>query len=393
MDNTMAGYAIDMKPLMRVSKYGVRSIIGKMLDYSAKYEYTYTLDTEKCSSCLHCPLADSYNALQNTICEEKAKEIPNISVVSEASKRMKEIASSCAASSCPFCHVTKTYVNDRKRYNMYNEDYANRRLPKSMIRTYLYLFALPQEVLGGVHFIRDLSISLLSSELGLCVETVRRSIETLTAFHYITISHASSSESYNIIINDYDTMHLPASQGGTGYFTITASMMKEILSISNVNALRLELLRLLKCDDDSLHNVQISEYNLKDLRNIMPGHMNYPANYEKIIKEQPSLFVADVINGKLHFFLKNGYSLRISSDEFMMEYKDELIDFINELGLVITSDTFINICELTREYSITNIKISLSMLYSDYGDSWDEIKNFGALLRSYCRKNFIRPAA
>ena len=392
MDNTTE-YTIDMKPLMRISKYGVRSIIGKMLDYSAKYEYTYTLDTDKCTSCLHCPLADSYNSLRDTISEEKAKDTPDISIISKASKRMKEISSSCAASSCPFCHVTKTYANDRKRYNMYNEDYANRRLPKSMIRTYLYLFALPQEVLGGVHFIRDLSLSLLSSELGLCKETVRKSIETLSAFHYITISHASSSESYNIIINDYDTMHLPASQGGTGYFTITAPMMQKILSISNVNALRLELLRILKCDDDSLHDVQISEYKLKDLRNIMPGHMNYPANYEKIIKEQPSLFEADVIDGELQFYLKNGYSLRLSSDEFIKEYTDEIISFINELGLIVDSATFKNICELTREYSITNIKISLFMLYSDHKDSMDNIRNFGALLRTYCRKNFIRPAA
>lgn len=386
-------YVVDMKPLMRISKYGVRNIIGKMLDYSEKYEYTYTLDTTKCKELMHCPIAKEYESLKETIQAEKTKAVPDMAVIVDASERMKEIASSCAASHCSFCQVTKRYVNDRKRYNMYNENYANRRLPKSMIRTYLYLYSLPQEVLGGMHFIRDISIELLSSELGLCRATVTKSIETLSAFNYITVSHSSSHDAYNIIINDYDTMHLPASKGGTGYFTITSDMMRDILKISNVNALRLEILKLLKCDDDTLHNVSLSEYKIKDLGNIMPAHTNYPGLYQDINEKQPSLFISEVKDGKLHFSLKSGYSLRISSDDFIINSYDEIEAHVKIIGLNIDRITLLNVCELSREYTINNIKCSLSQLVADYKLSFSDIHNFGALLRTYCRKNFIRTAA
>ena len=105
-------YVVDMKPLMRISKYGVRNIIGKMLDYSEKYEYTYTLDTTKCKELMHCPIAKEYESLKETIQAEKTKAVPDMAVIVDASERMKEIASSCAASHCSFCQVTKRYVND-----------------------------------------------------------------------------------------------------------------------------------------------------------------------------------------------------------------------------------------------------------------------------------------
>lgn len=390
--NQIMHYEVDLKPLMRISKSGIRSIIGKMLDYSEKYEYSYTLDTQSCAA-LSCPLTNTYAELKASIAAEKAKECPDLSIIRTASDRMKDIASSCAASSCPFCHVKKTYINDRKRYNLYNEDFANRRLPKSMIRTYLYLYALPQEVLGDLHFIRDLSLSVLASQLHICLETAKRSIETLAAFRYITISHSSAMDSYNIIINDYDTMHLSAQQGGTGYFTLSADMMKKILSITNVNALRLEILKLLKSDDDSLHHTDTSEYKLKDLGNIMPAHTNYPGTYQKLQTHQPSLFLADIVDGRLHFTLKSGYDLRISSDAFIHSFWDEISEYTSALGFTFDSSLIMNICELTREYSITNIKKSLSLIRNDYADTYTSIVNFGALLRSYCRRNFIRPAA
>lgn len=393
----MAHFKVDMKPLIRISKSGVRNIIGKMLDYSEKYEYTYKLETNQCLEMMKCPIAKEYEELRKKIIHEKMISTPDMSVITKSKERMNEIASSCAASGCAFCHVTKKYLNDKKRYNLYNETYANRRLPKSMIRTYLYLYSLPQEVLGGVHFIRDLSVDILSSELGLCKETVKKSIETLSAFHYITVSHSSCCDTYHIIINEYDTMHLPAAQGGTGYFTITSEMMKQILSISNVNALRLEVLKLLKSDEDSFQNIDASEYKINDLKNIMPSHANYPALYKKVCDKQPSLFHSDINNGKLHFTLKNGYSLRINSTDFMMEFKDDITTFTMQLGMELSFDEIMNICELTREFTISNIKISLYTLYNDYKDriysQLYKIRNLGALLRTYCRKNFINHIA
>ena len=74
--NQIMHYEVDLKPLMRISKSGIRSIIGKMLDYSEKYEYSYTLDTQSCAA-LSCPLANTYAELKASIAAEKAKERPH----------------------------------------------------------------------------------------------------------------------------------------------------------------------------------------------------------------------------------------------------------------------------------------------------------------------------
>ena len=93
------------------------------------------------------------------------------------------------------------------------------------------------------------------------------------------------------------------------------------------------------------------------------------------------------------FTLKSGYDLRISSDAFIHSFWDEISEYTSALGFTFDSSLIMNICELTREYSITNIKKSLSLIRNDYADTYTSIVNFGALLRSYCRRNFIRPAA
>lgn len=79
---------------------------------------------------------------------------------------------------------------------------------------------------------------------------------------------------------------------------------EKILSITNVNALRLEILKLLKVMMIRCITQILPEYKLKDLGNIMPAHTNYPGTYQKLQTHQPSLFLADIVDGRLHFTLK-----------------------------------------------------------------------------------------
>lgn len=381
-----------MKPFIRISKSGIRSIIGKMLDYSEKIDYRYSINTDACSNQMKCPFANSYLDLKNQIEQERSKKMPDLNVIYDATQRMKDIASSCAAMGCPYSKVERIYTSDKKRYNLYNKDFANRRLPKSMIRTYLLLFSIPQETLGELHFIKNISVDVLASVLNVCKETARKSLETLAAFNYITLSHASSHGHYNIIIREYDSMHLPAEKGGTGYFTISSEMMHEILSINNVNALRLEILKLLKGDDDSLKSVNMSEYKIADLKNVMPSHTNYAYQYTKL-DSQPSLFHTTIIDNRLHFTLKSKYNLRICLDDYVVSLMDDFKQYTAALGLTLNSFQIENVCDLAREYTVNNIKSSLTKISIDFKDKFNSILNLGALLRSYCRKNFIKIAA
>lgn len=390
----------EMKPMIRISKSGIRSLVGKMLDYGIKYEYVTELDTDACGA-KNCPVYQKYRELSDELTEQLSKEEPDITSIRNIEAEIENLKSACSVSGCSNCHTKTMYYNDKKRYNLYQFNYASRRLPKSVIRTYLFLYSYPQEQLSKsirdregltTHFIKNMPVELLMSELGVCKETALKSLQILSSFNFITYSHADSYTSFNIILNEYDNMHLPAKKGGSGYFTLTSEMLKQILSISNVNSLRLEILKLLKYDDDTLHKVKLSEYRINDLKNVMPSHMNYQGKYQELEKDQPSLFHTNIIDGRLHFILKSGYSLHIDHEDYQLSFFDKIGKFLEEHKINISQCLLPDICSLTHEFTLQNIEKSLLLIKNDYQD-FNSITSFVALLRTYCQKNFLRLAS
>lgn len=380
---------LELKPISRISKTGIRSIIGKMLDYTVKYEYHYTLNEDTCQN-MCCPVFARYNELKTAIDTEQSKPEPDILRIKELTEKLTETAKSCASSGCHGANVKRVYLNDKKRYNLYQYAYANKRFPKSALKMYLLLYSIPQEILGTTHFIKDISADILASTLNIHKVTVKRTLEMLTAFNYITCSHASSSDSYNIIINDYDSMHLKASEGGAGYFTLTAEMVSSMLSISNVNAFRLEVLKLLKSDELSSSIIGSHTYSIHDLKNILPQHMNYEKAYVKINKE-PSLFSNGIANGKIHFMLKHGIELHTNIQQYTSAFYTYFKSFTESISLQLSDSVLNNICDLTTEYTKENISKSLQSILFDYKDRFNTIGSLGALLRAYCRRNICKP--
>jgi len=382
-------YQVELKPIVRVSKSGIRSIIGRMLDYGTKYEYHYTLNNETCSN-MRCPVFAKYNDIKSQITLEQEKDVPDLSRINELTNELNTIAKSCASSGCHGVSVKTVYLNDKKRYNLYQYAYANKRFPKSALKMYLLLYSIPQEMLGETHFIKDISIDVLATTLNIHKITARRTLDMLQSFNFITYSHASSSDSYNIIINNYDSMHLKAKEGGAGYFTLTSEMITNILSISNVNALRLEVLKLLKSDELSQSIVGSHTYQIRDLKNILPQHMNYENAYNKLHSE-PSLFVSNIMSGKLHFMLKKDVDLHIDINEYISKSYAYIKTAAELFSFKLSDETIHNLCSLTTEYTKENIKQALCSIAFAYKDRFDSIVSIGALVRFYCRQNIFKP--
>lgn len=396
----MTAYCIDFKPLIRIPKSRLRNIIGKMLNYTApKYSYIYDIKREQCAA-ISCPIYQKYTELEQQIQAEKSKSEPDFKLIDQLNSTKNNLTRQCSIAGCAFACRKKVYQNDKRQYNLYKSLYDSKRLPKSIIRTYILLYALPQEKLGDFHYIRDIDIDLIASTLGICRETALKSINALQSLDFITISHASSNTSFNVIIHDYDSMHLRASQGGNGYLTISDKMLTNLLKIKNVNALRFELLNLLKQDQDLLHNNQVSTHTIKDLRNIMPKHMCYAAYYRKLFSENEtqnesanSLFLLSIERKKIKLSLKGAYSLRYDPDAYSLSYETELHDYMHNLSAELDAFDILDVCNLTKEYQINNIKNSLLRIYQDYKSTFHTIKNFGALLRTYCRQGAIHQIA
>ena len=160
-------------------------------------------------------------------------------------------------------------------------------------------------------------------------------------------------------------MHLTAREGGSGYFTVSSSMMDTILSIKNVNALRLDLLWSLRSDDDSLHKKEHSSFVIKELKNVLPSHMAYSNRIEFYKKDTPSLFLFSVDKKKITFSLKGGLSFRISYDDYKLSFYDEIKAALSSLELPDSKELVLNLCELTSEFTLTNIRNSLKQIHID----------------------------
>lgn len=390
----MSNYTVELKPMIRLPKTAIRRLIGKQIDYVTRTERTYILDEHNCANARKCPIIAQYQTLKDTIALEKAKSEPDFSIIKDASNKMQEIAEQCHHFGCQFAAYKDTYYNDKKNYNLYQTRYSNNRLPKSAIKSYLFLASLPMELMGKqLHFIRNLSLDVISDKLNLCKETALKSLYVLSSFGFITLSHGNGYDCFNIIINDYDQMHLTAREGGTGYFTISSAMMETILSIKNVNALRLELLYTLRADDDSLMKKEHSHYVIMELKNIMPSHMAYSNRIIFYKKDTPSIFLSEVDKKHINFTLKDGLSLRVSSDEYILSFFDKMKDSLLSLNIESPDSLVLNLCELTREFTLKNILQALSNISNDYKNKMDSIRNFGALVRTYCLSSYISMVA
>lgn len=386
----MSSYTVELKPLIRLPKNAIRRLIGKQIDYVTRIERTYMLDEQSCTNIRKCPVAAQYQELRNTIALEKSKQVPDFSIIKDASDKMQAIAEQCHHSGCQYATYKDKYHNDKKNYNLYQVQYSDCRFPKSAVKSYLFLASLPMELLkNDLHFIRNLSLDVISDTLNICKETALKSLEILASFGFITLSHGNGYDRFNIILNDFDTMHLTAREGGTGYLTLTSSMMETIISIKNVNALRLELLYTLKADDDSLRKKEHSSYIIKELKNILPSHMAYSNRIVYYKQDAPSVFLSSIDKKTVSFSLKAEHSLRIDQDQYIISYFDTMKEHLISLDIKADVELVTNLCELTREFTLKNILQALRAIADDYKEDMYRIRNFGALVRTYCLSSYI----
>lgn len=383
---------MELRPLIRISKTTSRQVIGRMLSYEVPFEYFYVLDKPSCESA-ECPLYREYLAVSQSISLERKKDIPDLSFIRSQIYRLEDIKGQCAASGCSNIRLVKRYNNDEKKYHLYHKKYANRRMPKSAIRLYLLLFSIPQEMLGDTHFIRNISLHSLAETLEVAPATIRFALDLLKSFDYITYSHACDKNHFNIIINDYDNMHLSAKEGGSGYFTITSDMMREILGITNVNALRLQLLSILKLDDTvRIRDEYTDEFSVRDLKNILPSHMNYKNNYINVLSNQPSLFNYDIIDGKYVYAMKHNYSLRYNVLQFEHDRMNLIAETLQSDSIVLSADQALQVSRLTVEYTDSVIIQAVHIIHNDYLCKNKAVSSYGALLRHLCQSLFLSSA-
>lgn len=385
---------LQLRPLVRIGKAELRSILGKMLQYEQPYTNKIIFDHDACVA-KSCPTYCERSYILEQMEKERKSDEPDFTTMKDLRFRLKELEKNCAMGSCPNCTIKRKYNNDNKTFNFYANKYQCHRLPKTSVKLYLLLCAIPQEMLGqSTHFIHNINANVLADRLGCTTITVEKSLHILESFHYISLCHSLDKHTYNIIISGYDQLHLTAKKGGSGYITLTEDMISLFLKISNVNALRLELIKILKLDETTLITKERTDnYLIHDLKNILPQHMNYIGAYEKIQQGQVTVFDSHILDGRLYFTLKDTYKLKINIDDFQLNNLPAIKECLFDLNIEHDEVLALNIAELSTQYHISLIKEALVVLKAQYIDQNVKIRNTGGLIRILCQRLYMQSIA
>lgn len=374
-------------PIIRMEKSSLRTIIGKILSYSSPAKKQVI----RSASCLSCPEGSRYQKLAEECRMLMSGNRPDITEIKKTKGQMDSIDHMCAASGCSKCQVKTIYQNDKKDFHLYGSSNASfyHRMPKNAVRLFLLLYSLPQSLLGDTHFIRNLSAAKAAEYLSCTVSTVKRSMEALEASGYITFSHAADLSHFNIILTHYDTMHLPAAKGGSGYLSFERNTLDSLLAIKNVNQLRFELLCLLRYDNAQCTSPEDEipvweNYSFHDLKNMLPSHMNYRAKFEHMSGSPDTLFYHYISGKRIYFSLKEEFSLRFDYGKLASANCVCLRECFKEIGLSIQEEDLLSLSKMATQFDISLILQCTSEILKQRRFGPD-IRNLPGLVRRLCQ--------
>lgn len=243
---------------------------------------------------------------------------------------------------------------------------------------------------GG--FIKNVSEKEIANILDCTVKTVRNNNKRLSELHYIAFSKITSDR-FNVLIYDYNTYHLSAKEGGHGYIVMSVDLLMELIKIKNVNALRLELRKLVKFDDYNIKTTKPKpvKYTYKEISNFLPSYINYKAKIEEIMQKTPNTFdVAKTENG-IKFKLKNIYNGKIIKKGLQRKYNSYIQNYCTRKGIVLREGECEDLVQMSFEYRFNVVMEAFAEVNEDYIQKGDKyIKNFGGLVREIIEKNISR---
>lgn len=375
----------------KISKSSYRSIIGPMMHFTDKKDVQIKLEKEQCKKS-NCTAYKELAGIEKLLSQKDSDPDPDrIRQNLQLIERKKVILQSCEG--CIYCKKKTTYKNELKKYALYHKEYAFRRLPKIATKLYILLHFLPMLRLGTssqpYYIIYNVSIKDLADKINCTEASIKKSIDLLTAFYYITATTGCKDKSYNIHIQDYELSHKTAAQGGSGYITLSQDILDHLLDQQNVNCLRALCYKLLRQDDitQSAEQNQTVEIPIKDIKTILPKHINYMAKFRSCFSD--SIFQTLFDNGKCYFTLTKYHLKRDIKDyiEYTSKKLKELcqcqsFEFVSE-------DDIQDLAKMAPQYSIEPLMDALAIIKNNYIDKGVKIFSIGAFTRRICEKRLI----
>lgn len=373
----------------KISKSSYRSIIGPMMHFEDKKEIQIKLDKEQCAKTA-CSAYKELLEIEKKLSQEDSTQPDEIEKNLELITRKKEILLSCA--SCSHCKQNIVYKNELKKYALYHKEYAFRRLPKIATKLYLLLHFFPMIRLGTsnnpYYIIYNVSTEVLAEKIQCTESSIRKSINLLNAFYYISASPGCKDKCYNIHISDYELSYQSAANGGSGYITLGQDILDYLLNQKNVNCLRSLCYKLLRQDDltQNSEENQTVEMPIKDIKTILPNHINYMAKFKDCFSND-GLFQT-LFDKKKCYFTLTKFHLKRDLKNFIHDSANKLKELCQSFEFV-SDDDIQDLAKMTPQYEIESLMDALTIIKKNYLDKGSQIHNIGAFVRRICERRLI----
>ena len=263
------------------------------------------IDLEK-SGCLACPYyllsKNTSNSNTKTFCSENCQRCSQKIYLPDKSTE------------------TKRYIYEKSKYGYSKPMYLN------SIKVFLYIHLFGYD---SNSFVKDLDIREMADYFGLHIKTVRRALNKLCDFDYLY----ASSPSEPLV-----TLFLPeagsyAQVGGSGYFELTKDLLDQLVSVKNINSLRIILRTLLEFDESFSkgQDADILKKRITDIHKYLPQYAK-PHIIKDCVKQSEAIFETVTDKKIIQFHIRDQFKTKYQHKIDLLTAQNSIEQFISEFN-------------------------------------------------------------
>lgn len=352
---------LELNQFARIGKGVLSKSIGLQKNYVEEYVQGQDILNETKSGCYNCPVF-------------KAKQQLIALGFIDAAEQINNKCRNCSSS------VWETSYIQRKRYINEKNMFGYQPTLKSNAIKLLLLYHFLQPDAHG--FLKNINIKSLASTIGCTVATINACNKVLADYSYCYISNSGIYDNHiNVYLTEYKNYHKTAAEGGRGYITMSSDMLMDLIGISSLNTLRLNLKGILEVDNVSYSQTQNESYSTVDttykkLRDFLPAYCKNNV-IRKALEKDDSIFDLTFHDKGVSFSIHEKYAQKKLRNAMMENTKENLINFVDNINEMVESlDNAIHPEEKTKiEEILSSLHISkmekyplLTLHLTDYED-------------------------
>lgn len=265
----------------------------------------------------------------------------------------------------------------------------HKRLSKLQMLQLLYYHFLPIDSRGVILGISEKSVA---QALNCTVRSVQNNNKVLEETGIIYSSNCGEGR-INVMILPYKQYHATKEEGGSGYLSMSVEFFELLLHVKNVNALRMELRKLLVYDNDTAKRIygksEVSHISKNDWKLFLPKYTHTQTKLESIIEDGTEAFKTTAEHATVYFVMDSRYNGKLLKEQKEQLYSRHLSDLLSTTFLFMEKRDTADLVQLCFEYSYNEVHHAIEEWLQECAidEQKKMIQNIGGYIRTVIRKN------